>query len=248
MSDHVLSPADCAQFTRDGFLLLPPIDAARCARWVEEIAAAEVPGLSIRHYEQTRAGRVLCRAEGFIDEHAELRAFVEGPLQEMASTLLGEAAVPYKEKINFKLPGGAGFKAHQDAPAFPHADHHLTCMVAVDAADAASGCLEFARIQPQELLPQDEGGCIDEAVAAGLAWQALSCAAGSLCWFHSKTPHRSGPNRSPRPRRAMFITFNAARLGAHRAEYYAEKRRGEVDMESLSRIRHFQGITDETQR
>jgi hypothetical protein len=42
-------------------------------------------------------------------------------------------------------------------------------------------------------------------------------------WFHSRTPHRSGPNRSRRPRRALYPTYNAAREGDRRAEYYATK-------------------------
>lgn len=33
---------------------------------------------------------------------------------DLASTLLRERAILFKEKTNFKLPGSDGFKAHQD--------------------------------------------------------------------------------------------------------------------------------------
>jgi ectoine hydroxylase-related dioxygenase (phytanoyl-CoA dioxygenase family) len=51
----------------------------------------------------------------------------------------------------------------------------------------------------------------------------VSVPAGATLWFHSRTPHRSGPNRSARPRRALYPTYNAAREGDRRAEYYAAK-------------------------
>jgi len=50
----------------------------------------------------------------------------------IAGALLGEPAVLYKEKINYKLAGGAGYAPHQDAPAYPFIDVHVSCMVAVD--------------------------------------------------------------------------------------------------------------------
>ena len=47
--------------------------------------------------------------------------------------------------------------------------------------------------------------------------------AGSTLWFHSRTPHRSGPNHSPVPRRALYPTYNALSEGDLREAYYREK-------------------------
>ena len=59
-----------------------------------------------------------------------------------ASALLGEPAVLYKEKVNYKLPGGAGYAPHQDAPAYPFVAKHVSCLVAIDDAGIDNGCLE----------------------------------------------------------------------------------------------------------
>ncbi len=68
----------------------------------------------------TDDGPKLCRSENLIPFHDGLRAFLTaGPMLETATALLGEPAVLYKEKINYKLPGGAGYAPHQDAPAYP---------------------------------------------------------------------------------------------------------------------------------
>jgi hypothetical protein len=48
--------------------------------------------------------------------------------------------------------------------------------------------------------------------------------AGQTLWFHSRTPHRSGPNLSDRPRRALYPTYNAASEGDLRSAYYDAKR------------------------
>ena len=47
--------------------------------------------------------------------------------------------------------------------------------------------------------------------------------AGTTLWFHSRTPHRSGPNTSNRDRRALYPTYNALREGDLRDAYYEQK-------------------------
>ena len=132
---------------------------------------------------------------------------------ELAGALLGEPAVLYKEKVNYKLPGGAGYSPHQDAPAYPMIDVHVSAMVAVDDADASNGGLEVVSGCFDRVLPLDERGCIDASVVEQLDWQPVPLRAGHTLWFHSRTPHRSGPNHSDQPRRALYPTYNAARRG-----------------------------------
>jgi ectoine hydroxylase-related dioxygenase (phytanoyl-CoA dioxygenase family) len=148
---------------------------------------------------------------------------VDGLLPAIAGALLGEPAVLYKEKINHKLAGGAGFAAHQDAPAYPFIDAHVSGMVAIDDATRANGCLEVVAGRHDDLLLLDDRGCIAPEVVAELEWCPIPTRAGDLLWFHSRAPHRSGPNRSTTTRRALFCTYNAAALGDLRREYYDEK-------------------------
>ena len=157
--------------------------------------------------------------------HAGLRTLLcTGVFVEVAGALLEEPAVLYKEKVNYKLPGGAGYSPHQDAPAYPMIDVHVSAMVAVDDADESNGGLEFVSRCFDAVLPLDERGCIEASVVEQLDWQPVPLRAGHTLWFHSRTPHRSGPNRSDQPRRALYPTYNAAREGDLRAAYYDTKR------------------------
>jgi hypothetical protein len=204
--------------------LVPASTRALLATWADEIASLSESSGVLQHRELTDAGPQLCRSEHFVEVHAGLRDLLTtGPMIEVASALLGEPAVLYKEKINHKLPGGAGYSPHQDAPAYPLVASHVSALVAIDDADSDNGGLEVVSACFDRVLPTDERGCLDPSIVDGLAWEQVVVPAGTTLWFHSRTPHRSGPNRSTRPRRALYPTYNAAREGDRRAEYYATK-------------------------
>lgn len=222
-------PAGVGHYRQQGWLLTEMLAAAGQAElrhWVEEVAAWPDDGDGwLHHREMTNAGAKLCRSENLIPFHAGLRELLtSGSLVETASALLGEPAVLYKEKINYKLPGGAGYAPHQDAPAYRFVDVHVSCMVAIDDATTGNGGLEVAAGMHHSLLPTDDVGCIRPDIAATLHWIPVDVRAGQTLWFHSRTPHRSGPNESPHPRRALYPTYNAASEGDLRADYYHQKR------------------------
>jgi hypothetical protein len=239
-------------FAARGWLLTRTLEAAGAERvrdWVDEIEGWPDTDDRWLHYrEMTDSGPRLCRTENFVPYHEGLRTFLtSGPMVDIAGALLGEPAVLYKEKINYKLPGGAGYSPHQDAPAYPFVATHVSCMVAVDDATIGNGCLEVVSAGHSEVLPVDGDGCIAADVAAGLAWEPVEVRAGETLWFHSRTPHRSGPNLSDRPRRALYPTYNAAAEGDLRADYYERKlaalasRAPDGERVAVSLIGDFQG-------
>ena len=215
-------------FLERGWLLTHTLDAdgvAELQGWVDFVASWPDDGDGwMHHREMTDDGPKLCRSENIIPFHDGLRALLtSGSLLDTASSLLGERAVLYKEKVNYKLPGGAGYAPHQDAPAYPFIASHVSCMVAVDDATLENGCLEVVEGMHKEVLPMDDAGCIRADIVESMKWVPVEVPAGSTLWFHSRTPHRSGPNESPIPRRALYPTYNALSEGDLRADYYAEK-------------------------
>ena len=217
-----------AHFAATGWLLVSTLDddgVGDLQRWCDDIASWPDDGDGwLHHREMTHAGPKLCRSENLIPFHAGLRALLTtGPLVEAAGALLGEPAVLYKEKINYKLAGGAGYAPHQDAPAYPFIEVHVSCMVAVDDSTAGNGCLEVVSGIHHEVLPTDDVGCIRSDVVDAMQWDPVEVQVGQTLWFHSRTPHRSGPNTSAVARRALYPTYNAASEGDMRADYYRSK-------------------------
>ncbi len=174
------------------------------------------------HFDRLLTGPALARLQAWIDgrtenvvsRHRGLRTLLtEGMIVRMASDLLGEPAVLYQEKVNYKRSGTGGFAAHQAAAADPFVSGTVTGMLAIDDATVENGCLQLAPGLHHAMLPLDDEGFITPKLADILYWEAVPLAAGSLLWFHGLTPHRSAPNRSSRPHRALHLTYHAASEG-----------------------------------
>ncbi|WP_436796063.1 phytanoyl-CoA dioxygenase family protein [Actinospongicola halichondriae] len=227
----LLEAAQIAQWREAGWLSMPgALDGEQLtvARHGIESATAwagQDDGPGLHHWEMTDSGPALARSEDLIPHHDGLRALLcAGTLLDIASQLLGEEAVLFKEKVNYKQPGGAGFAPHQDASAYRFADHHVSCMLPIDVADATTGCLSVVSGAHHGFLPRDEGGRVREDVAATLEWELAPVEPGDLLWFDSYTPHRSGSNNGDSARRALYLTYNARSAGDHRDRYYEDKR------------------------
>jgi hypothetical protein len=232
-----LTEADLDHWERYGWLAKPGlVDAELLAdlrRWVDEVAAWSLPGAEgqgLHHFEQTGAGPALARSERFADDHDGLSRFVGGELLgDVLAELYGEPAVLFKEKINYKHPGGAGFAPHQDASAYRFVDHHISVMVPVDPATEQSGCLWFAvgdeigERRFTELLSTDGRGRILDEVATHLQWRPVAADPGDVVFFDSYAPHRSGTNTTDESRRVFYLTYNARSGGDNRLRYYADK-------------------------
>ena len=261
MTDHPVfgdgtDVAAVNHFVRHGWVHVRPADGAdlgaHLQAWAAEVAAwpdgdGFADGGWLHYHELTDTGPALCRSENLVPHHDGLRDLLcAGALADTASALLGETAVLYKDKLNYKLPGGAGYAAHQDAPAYRFVELHVSCMVAIDDATRANGCLEVVSGAHDHVWPTDEAGCIRPEVVASLQWEPRPVRSGDTLWFHSRTPHRSGPNTSPVPRRALYPTYNALSEGDLREAYYRQKAAemaalSDEDRVPVSLIGDFQG-------
>jgi ectoine hydroxylase-related dioxygenase (phytanoyl-CoA dioxygenase family) len=223
-------------FRRDGFAVVPGLfgaeEIARISAWTDELERLpEVPGRAMKYFEPSllRAGeRVLQRIENFCPFHDGLAALCDGEaLRGSVSRLLGETAVLFKDKINFKLPGGDGFKPHQDQQAgwSAYAELFVTAMVSIDGTTEANGCLELcAGHHTRGLLGEEWKPLTDEDMRR-LGVRPVPTRPGDAVFFDSYTPHASGPNLTAERRRVLYITFNRRSAGDHRARYYADKRK-----------------------
>ena len=242
-------------WAKNGFVLIKqifsPAKIASIRDWVEEIA--EWPADSTRwihHFEQTPSGPKLARTENYIPFHDGLRSLLtSGELVRALGECFGEPVVVYKEKINYKFPGGGGYAAHQDAPAYDFVKEHITCSIPVDPATVENGCLFFSpELHRQGLISPDGRGCIEESVAEKMEWIACPAEPGDVLFFSSYAPHFSPPNQSSHPRRTIYVTYNAASTGDFREQYYSDKRQSlaklkesGIEPTKISKIGHFRG-------
>ena len=125
-------------FRERGWALTRSLDdtgAARLRSWVEEVASwPDDGGDWMHHRELTESGPALCRSENLVPHHAGLRALLtEGAMPAVAGALLGEPAVLYKEKVNYKLEDLVPISASGNGP----------MVLAVNAAMPVKSLQEF---------------------------------------------------------------------------------------------------------
>ena len=236
MTEHrILSDQDIADFERDGFLVKRALydadEMADIARWTDEVASLpETPGKYMMYFEKSlldNSTRLLNRLENFYPYHDGFKALFDGDkMRGAVSDLLGEPAVLYKDKINFKKPGGDGFKPHQDQQAGwgTYADFFITALVSIDEATVENGCLELVAGHHKRGLIGTEWVPLSDDDWREMGIQPYPTKPGDVVFFDSFAPHGSGPNMSGKQRRVLYVTYNRASAGDHRAQYYADKR------------------------
>jgi hypothetical protein len=232
---EIISTAEVEAFGGDGFVVVRGLfdgaEMREIAAWTDEVQAwPETPGKHMMYFEQNLlepGKRVLNRLENFYPYHQGFAGLFDGAkLAGAVSQLLGEAPVLFKDKINFKLPGGDGFKLHQDQQAGwgTYTDFFITALVSIDAATAENGCLELAAGRHREGLIGAEWTPLDAAADGAMNLVSCPTEPGDAVFFDSYAPHGSGPNLSEAQRRVLYVTYNAASAGDHREQYYADKR------------------------
>ena len=226
------TPEECGRMAHDGYLVVRdffgPRQTDELLRWTAELEAMpERPGRHWVYHEDslTEPGRrVVQRTENFCPFHSGFDGLIRyGAIARWTGALMGGPVVLFKDKINFKMPGGPGFKAHQDQQAGwgRYAPIFVTAMVTLDAATLENGCLELVPGRHQQGLIGEEWQSLEET---GLDLRAVPTAPGDMIFFDSFVPHASKPNFTAAPRRILYLTYNLASSGDHRDRYYADKR------------------------
>lgn len=197
------------------------LDALRS--WAADIEQWPAGSHKWGHYaERTARGPRICRTENVSACHAGVAALVDGDLRACAADTMGVPVTAFKDKMNFKQPGGAGFSPHQDVVAYPGATEVVSILVAVDECTVASGCLWMAR-GVDRVLPVDERGVVRADVAATLEWLPMELAAGDAVRIDGFAPHYSAANTTASPRRVVIASYAPASERYTRASYYEQR-------------------------
>ncbi len=227
----VLTQAQIDHFRNTGSLVVPgafsPDEAKIFQRWTDELAAMpEVSGKQWVYHEKSLKDptkQLISRIEHIRPFHAGFKDLGDALLAPVGQ-LLGEPAILFKEKVNFKMPGGDGFKPHQDSQAGwdKYADFFISVMAGIDEATVANGCLEVvAGHHKRGLFRSWEP--LTEADMAGMKFVHVPTKPGDLIFFDCYAPHQSQPNLSDGVRRLYYATYNKRSAGDHQARYYADK-------------------------
>ena len=248
---YVLSREQVRQWRQDGALVIRNALPAHIIDELDDITrqVAALPGPTsnfpwLVHWERIPGGeRTLTRVENFCHFHHQWNTIARTVVGDIVSQAFGEQSILFKDKINFKMPGGAGFLCHQDATAFGTdelASAHISALVAIDPSTAENGCLQVAGGRHKEGIFANTNGVTDPEVERSMHFTDVTTEPGDIVIFDSRLPHRSETNESNVPRRSAFLTYNKASEGDFHAAYY-RKKAALMDAGQISINRDFAG-------
>lgn len=197
----------------------------------------------LKFYEMNDPSK-LSRIENFCPFHPNLNGILTGDLMiSIISTLMGEPAILYKDRINFKPAGGGTHAAHQDGVAYESAGQsnfdnsrspYISMLISIDEADTSNGCLQMAKdwpISKLDILPMETPdpkhpnfSKITQKVEDSINWEYLETKPGDAIFFTERVPHRSDSNQSQKKRRILYGVYNPLSEGDLRTDYFDRKR------------------------
>jgi len=218
-------------FRNDGYVVLPggfdAADLGQIEQWTRDIEARpEETGKHWVYHEKSLIDGdkdLICRIENISPFHDGFKQLTE-VLKAPVGRLLGCEAALFKEKINFKMPGGDGFRPHQDSQAGweDYAGFFISVLVCIDEATVENGCLQMVAGNHRRGLFRSWEPLTDEDMA-GMDFVHCPTRPGDVVFFDCYAPHASDPNTSEETRRIYFATYNKLSDGDHLAQYYADK-------------------------
>lgn len=191
--------------------------------------AEEVPGKYMKYHETVDGKRQLARVEHFIKYYDDINSILVNKLKPFIEKIIGEEVHILKDKLNWKLAGGNGFKAHQDHPAwndFPP-DYYVSLAIFADDCTIDNGCLEMVRGMHRSGIlgnEYDNGSGISDDITRTMKWEHILAKRSDIVIFDSFVPHKSEKNITDSSRRIYYFTFNKACDGDYYDEYFMKKR------------------------
>ena len=173
-------------------------------------------------------------------------------VRELLKDMTGSEYCLFKDKINFKPPGGEGFHAHYDGVFrfddggimrdgwYEYSDTFLNVLIAIDDFTIENGALEVARIHKgsfEELLQntkQDGSPDLLDDVVAKCEFIPVLVKRGGVVIFSNLCPHQSAPNKSSSPRGSIYLTYNEKSDGDNYEQYFKDKKKSSNPFKALT--------------
>ena len=142
---NYLSKEELSKFEKDGYLIIRDLfseeELLQAEKTIEEFSEKKIEdweiGKEMAYYETNlkNNSRVLTRVEKTIEYHDSISKLANSKkLMSCLNDLLGEDSIIFKDKINYKYPGGPGWAAHQDVQARwdDFASYFMNALITID--------------------------------------------------------------------------------------------------------------------
>lgn len=222
---YPLTPAQIAQFRRDGFIKLKDVlDAETLAHYGQDITRLTIE-LNTQHLpltERSTYDKAFLQVMNLWEHSPVVHEFVKGQrLARIAAELLEVDGVRlYHDQSLYKEPGGGITPAHADQYYWPlSSDRTITAWIPLQAVPNDMGPLGFYACSQSVELGRDLGISdeSEEKISANMARHGFDFVSspfdlGEVSFHLGWTFHKAGANVSPHPRSVMTVIYMEAQM------------------------------------
>lgn len=218
------------QFNNDGFVCLRNILTDEEVNLVNNMAnllfnLPEVNDSYMKYYEKNNSN-ILSRVEKFYNLDQNFKFFIDTKLKPILEEITNRELYLFKDKINWKQPGGGEFKAHRDFKAWSNfnSNYFVTIAICVDNCTLENGCLQMARGKNKNIF-EENSGLLSEFEINELNWEPIQTSIFDILIFDGLVPHKSSINNSQNTRRMFYFTYSPVEFGDLYEQYFEIKRK-----------------------
>jgi ectoine hydroxylase-related dioxygenase (phytanoyl-CoA dioxygenase family) len=215
-----LTPQQIEEFWETGHFVVRGLTSIKEIRsWQEECRrvwdSVELTEDNPRlHWRDRVSGeRVADRIDPLLDISPVFKRLTgDARLVRSAADLIGGDTDVFKACLISKRPGTTGDGLHQDFPRWSDTgnsppDEFVNVLMPIDPFNLDNGAIELFPGYHRQRLEGPTGEPGDESQIDLSKGVVLTLNPGDFVLFHGLIPHRSGPNRTPRNRESLFITY-----------------------------------------
>ena len=158
----------------------------------------------------------------------------------------------FKDKVNFKPPGGEGFYPHYDGIFhffknkkkmrgwYEYSNIFINCLVALDNCNKKNGALELAKEdkfsfdQLIKKTKKDGTQILLDTITKKKKFKKIILSKGDIVFFSNRCAHRSKKNLTKKMRRVLYYTYNPIKFGKNYSRYFKDKERSKSAHKSIS--------------
>ena len=230
------SKTELNHYSEKGFIIVKKLfsnnEINNISSWIDELADRPPRiGKEMYYFEDDIRNlhkKILNRLEKFCDYNAQASdlAYSKRIINRL-DQLFSEEPVLFKDKINFKYPGGSGFKPHQDIQSgwLDYASSFISVLITIDDSTHENGCLEIVSGQHKRGWIGRMWRPLEGDELKGLKFEEYETFPGDTVFFDCFTPHKSEGNLSDKKRRNIYLTYNKLSEGNKLEKYFSDKRK-----------------------
>ena len=200
------------------------------------------------YYEIINKKKILRRIEKISEYSKEAKKIILSKKIKMITKLLTKNNFKlFKEKLNFKYPGGEGFKPHIDGHFLwrdkdnkirngwkEYSNDFLSIVIPLEKVSKKNGCLELSSIKNTKKIGSNFKEItsnvnkftpnVKKSLLKNFNWTPIEMDIGDILIFNWKCAHKSKKNYSKNSRMIFYATFyKANKIKNVKKKYYLDK-------------------------